>query len=198
VGSLVHHGPVAGVSGGLTGVAPSGQFRGNFFTVSGGKGRGDLRDPHRRQMGAVRRLWCPDVDEWRRRCMELGGRATRARVERIDARAGTVVWRRCSRAAFIGRGRLAGATEETSRRRRPVELQWRRCFGWGRKWGGEMGSWGDGWAAAPIRFAMGGEGELPGEGEPAAAPGRAPEGRRRSGSLTEWAHLSVRGRRWAD
>jgi hypothetical protein len=51
MGSLVHHGPVAGVSGGLAGVAPGGRFRGNFFTVSGGEGRGDLRDPHRRQMG---------------------------------------------------------------------------------------------------------------------------------------------------
>jgi hypothetical protein len=28
-----------------------------------------------------------------------------------------VVWRRCSRTAFIGRRRLAGATEERSRRR---------------------------------------------------------------------------------
>jgi hypothetical protein len=31
----------------------------------------------------------------------------------------------------------------------------------------------------------------------AVAPGRASGGRRRSGSLTGWAHLSVRGRRWA-
>jgi hypothetical protein len=54
--------------------------------------------------------------------VELGGKATRARVERIDARDGTVVWRRCSRADFIGRGRLAGATEERSRRQRPVGL----------------------------------------------------------------------------
>jgi hypothetical protein len=38
VGSLVHHRLVAGVSGGLAGVAPGGQFRGNFFTVIGGKG----------------------------------------------------------------------------------------------------------------------------------------------------------------
>jgi hypothetical protein len=130
--------------------------------------------------------------------VELGGRATQARVERIDVRAWTVVWTRCSRAAFIGRGRLAGATEERSRRRRPVELLWRRRFGWGRKWGGETGSQGDGWAAAPIRFATGGEGELPREGEPVAAPGRALGGRRRPGSLTRWAHQSVRGRRQAD
>jgi hypothetical protein len=129
MGSLVHHGPVAGVSGGLTGVAPGGRFRGNFFTVSGGKGRGDLRDPHRRQMGVVRRRWCPDVDEWRRRCVELGGRATRAWVERIDARARTVVWRRCSRAAFIGRGPEAGGRGVTGGG--SVELQWRSRFGWG-------------------------------------------------------------------
>jgi hypothetical protein len=38
VGSLVHHGPVAGVSGDLAGVAPGGRFRGIFFTVSGGEG----------------------------------------------------------------------------------------------------------------------------------------------------------------
>jgi hypothetical protein len=49
--------------------------------------------------------------------MELGERATWARMERTDARAGIVVWRWCFRAAFIGRGRLAGATEERSRRR---------------------------------------------------------------------------------
>jgi hypothetical protein len=49
--------------------------------------------------------------------VELGGRATRAWMEQTDARAGTVVWRQCCRAAFIGRGRLAGATEERSRRR---------------------------------------------------------------------------------
>jgi hypothetical protein len=119
------------------------------------------------------------------------------RMERADARAGTVVWRRCSRAAFIGRGRLAGAMKERSQRR-PVELQWRRHFRWGRKWGGETGSQGDERAAAPIHFATGGEGVLLGEGEPAAAPGRASEGRRRPGSLTGWAHLLVRGSRRVD
>jgi hypothetical protein len=55
--------------------------------------------------------------------MELGGRAIRVQMERADVRAGTVVWRRCSRVAFIGRGWLAGAMEERSQRR-PVELQW--------------------------------------------------------------------------
>jgi hypothetical protein len=42
-------------------------------------------------------------------------------LERADARNGKVVWRRCSRVPFIGRGWLAGATEERSRRR-PVEF----------------------------------------------------------------------------
>jgi hypothetical protein len=54
VGSVVHRGPVAGTSGELTGAAPDGWFRGRLITVSGGKEREDLRDPHRRQMGAVR------------------------------------------------------------------------------------------------------------------------------------------------
>jgi hypothetical protein len=39
---------------------------------------------------------------------------------------------------------------------------------------------------------------LHGGEEPAAVPGRASGGRRRPGSLTGWAHLSVRGRRRAD
>jgi hypothetical protein len=33
-----------------------------------------------------------------------------------------------------------------------VELQWRNCFGWGRKWKGVMGSPGDERAVAPIHF----------------------------------------------
>jgi hypothetical protein len=129
--------------------------------------------------------------------VELGGRAIRVWMERADARAGTVVWRRCSRVAFIGWGWLAGVTEERSRRR-PVELQWRKRFRWGRKWGGETGSRGDEQGAVLIHFAMGGEGVQHGGGEPSAAPGRASGGRRRLGSLTGWAHLSVRGRRRAD
>jgi hypothetical protein len=35
---------------------------------------------------------------------ELDGRAIRARMERDDVRNGKVVWRRCSRVPFIGRG----------------------------------------------------------------------------------------------
>jgi hypothetical protein len=66
-----------------------------------------------------------------------------------------------------------------------------------RKWGGETGSRGRG-TTAPIRFAAGEEGssgrrESAGEVEAAeAAPGQASGGRRRSGSLTWWAHLSAR------
>jgi hypothetical protein len=40
--------------------------------------------------------------------IELDGRAIRAWVERADARNGKVVWRRCSRVPFIGRGRRKG------------------------------------------------------------------------------------------
>jgi hypothetical protein len=159
-----------------------------------GKGRGDLRDPHRREMGAVRRRWIPDVDEWKRRCMEFGGRATRAWVERIDARAGTAVWRRCSRMAFIGRGTTGGGRSR-SNQRRLGGTSMAKPFRVGRKWGGETGSRGRG-TAAPIHFAMGEEGssgrwERAGE-VAAAAPGRASRGRRRPGSLTGWAHQSAR------
>jgi hypothetical protein len=37
--------------------------------------------------------------------IELDGRAIRTRMERADVRNGKVVWRRCSREPFIGRGR---------------------------------------------------------------------------------------------
>jgi hypothetical protein len=88
--------------------------------------------------------------------VELGGRATRARVERIDARVGTVVWRRCSRVAFIGRGTTGGGRSR-SNRRRLGGASMAKPFRVGRKWGGEMGSRGRG-TAAPIRFAAGEEG----------------------------------------
>jgi hypothetical protein len=137
-------------------------------------------------------LWSFDVEGRRRRCVELGGRAIRARMERVDARTGTVVWRRCSRAAFIGRERPEvggrGVTGGGS-----VELQWRSRFGWGRKWGGETGSWGEERSNGADSFCRGrGRGAARGE-EPAVAPGRASGGRRRPGSLIGWAHLLVRG-----
>jgi hypothetical protein len=132
--------------------------------------------------------------------MELGGRATRARVERIDARAGSVVWRRCSRAAFIGRGTTGGGRSR-SNRRRLGGASMAKPFQVGRKWGGETGSRGRG-TVAPIHFAAGEEGSS-GRREHAgevavAAPGRTSGGRRRPGSLTGWAHLSVRGRHRVD
>jgi hypothetical protein len=108
---------VAGASGELAGAAPGGWFQGKLFTMSGGKEREDLQDPHRRQMGAVRRLWSSDVEGRKRWCVELGGRAIRARMERADVRIGTVVWRRCSRAAFIGRGMTGGGRSRSNRRR---------------------------------------------------------------------------------
>jgi hypothetical protein len=125
--------------------------------------------------------------------MELDGRATRARVERIDVRAGAVVWRRCSRVAFIGRGMTEGGRSR-SNRRRLGGASMTKPFRVVRKWGGETGSRGRG-TAAPIHFAAGEEGssgrrERAGE-VVAAAPGRTSGGRRRSGSLTGWAHLSV-------
>jgi hypothetical protein len=132
--------------------------------------------------------------------VELGGRATRARVEQIDARAGTVVWIRCSRAAFIGRGTTEGGRSR-SNRRRLGGASMAKPFRVGRKWGGETGSRGRG-TAVPIRFAAGEEGssrqrERAGE-VAAAAPGRTSGGRRWPGSLTGWAHLLVRGRHRAD
>jgi hypothetical protein len=48
--------------------------------------------------------------------VELGGRAIQAWMERVDARTGTVVWRRCSRAAFIGRGTTGGGRSRSNRR----------------------------------------------------------------------------------
>jgi hypothetical protein len=49
--------------------------------------------------------------------VELGGRAIRVRMERADARTGTVVWRRCSRVAFIGRGTTGAGWSRSNRQR---------------------------------------------------------------------------------
>jgi hypothetical protein len=132
--------------------------------------------------------------------VELGGRATRARVERIDARVRTVVWRRCSRAAFVGRGTTGGGRSR-SNWRRLGGASMTKLFRVGRKWGGETGSRGRG-TAMPICFVAGEEGSS-GQREhvrevAAAAPGQTSGGRRWPGSLTGWAHLSVRGRQRAD
>jgi hypothetical protein len=49
--------------------------------------------------------------------VELGGWAIRVRMERADVRTGTVVWRWCSRAAFIGWGTTGGGQSRNNRRR---------------------------------------------------------------------------------
>jgi hypothetical protein len=50
----------------------------------------------------------------------------------------------------------------------------------------------------PFLGEEGSSGQRERTGEVAAvAPGRASGGRRRPGSLTGWAHMSVRGSRWA-
>jgi hypothetical protein len=41
-------------------------------------------------------------------------------VERINAKAGIVVWRRCSRVAFIGRGTTGGGRSRSNQRRERV------------------------------------------------------------------------------
>jgi hypothetical protein len=90
--------------------------------------------------------------------LELGGRATRAWMERIDARAGTMVWRRWSRTAFIGRGTTGGGWSR-SNRRRLGGTSMVKPFRMGRKWGGKTGSRGRG-TVAPIHYAAGEEGSL--------------------------------------
>jgi hypothetical protein len=49
--------------------------------------------------------------------LELSGRAIRVRMERADARTGNMMWRWCSRAAFIGRGTTEGGRSRSYRRR---------------------------------------------------------------------------------
>jgi hypothetical protein len=49
--------------------------------------------------------------------LELGGRAIRVRMERADARTGNMMWRWCSRAAFIGRGTTEGGRSRSYQRR---------------------------------------------------------------------------------
>jgi hypothetical protein len=74
--------------------------------------------------------------------LDLGGRAIRVRMERADARTGNVVWRWCSRAAFIGRG-TTGGERSRSNLRRLSGASMAKPFRAGRKWGGETRSWGD-------------------------------------------------------
>jgi hypothetical protein len=53
-GLRVHGGPRATAAETLTGVRAQGRSGERKLAGGGGKGREDLRDPHRRQMGAVR------------------------------------------------------------------------------------------------------------------------------------------------
>jgi hypothetical protein len=124
--------------------------------------------------------------------VELSGRATRAQVERIDARAGTVVWRRCSRTAFIGRG-MTGGGRSRSNWWRLSGTSMAKPFRVGRKWGGETGSQGRG-TATPIHFAAeeeGSSGRRERAGE-VAAPDRASGGRRRLKWLFDSLHFLKR------
>jgi hypothetical protein len=61
----------------------------------------------------------PEVS-WRRWGIELDAGAIRAQMERADARNGKVVWRRCSRVSFVGRG----WQEMSERGRSPVGVEW--------------------------------------------------------------------------
>jgi hypothetical protein len=91
------------------------RYEGRELTAEAPRERGDRGEPHRdvggRQGGAV---WRGDGETKRQRT-EPDGSAIRVRMERADARNGKVVWRRCSRAAFIGRGRRSGSNPTVAR-----------------------------------------------------------------------------------
>jgi hypothetical protein len=72
------------------------------------KERGDRGEPHHGVGGHQGGTVCPGKGETKRRQTELDGSAIRVRMERANVRNGKVVWRRCSRVAFIGRGRRKG------------------------------------------------------------------------------------------
>jgi hypothetical protein len=93
-----------------------GRYEGRELTTEAPRERGDRGEPHRdvggRWGGTV---WPGDCEtKWRR--TKLGGSAVRVRMERADARNGKVVWRRCSRVAFIGRGQRKGGGRGVIRR----------------------------------------------------------------------------------
>jgi hypothetical protein len=118
---LVHGGLTAGTGRRAHWRMAHSRYRGRELATETPRERGDRGEPHRgvggRRGGAV---W-PGDGETKRWRTELGGRAIWVRMEQANARNGKVMWRRCSRVTFIGRGRLAGATEERSRRR-PMEF----------------------------------------------------------------------------
>jgi hypothetical protein len=85
-----------------------GRYEGWELTAEGPRERGYRGEPYR-DVGGCRgdAVW-PGDGEIKRRRTELGGSAIRVRMERANVRNGKVVWRRCSRAAFIRRGRRKG------------------------------------------------------------------------------------------
>jgi hypothetical protein len=85
-----------------------GRYEGRELTAEAPREGGDRGEPHRGVVGRRGGTVWPGDDETKRRRTELGGSAIWVRMERADARNGKVVWRWCSRAAFIGRGRLKG------------------------------------------------------------------------------------------
>jgi hypothetical protein len=103
---------MAGVSGELAGVAPGGRFRWIFFTVSGGKGGGGLQDPHRRQMGAVRRRWGAEL-VWEREGGQAAVQSSSIRVWEGDGRQRTERRQPAGRAALEKEG--GGQAETVAR-----------------------------------------------------------------------------------
>jgi hypothetical protein len=134
-------------------------------------------------MGAVRQLWSSDVEGRRRRCVELARREIWARMERVDARTRTVVWRRCSRAAFIGRGTTGGGRSR-SNRRRLGGASMAKPFRVGRKWGGETRSRGEERSSGADSFCHGrGRGAAQGRG--ASGGARSGFRRKKTAGLTD-------------
>jgi hypothetical protein len=117
----VHGGFAAGTGWRARRHVACGRYGGRELSAETPRERGDQGEPHHGVGGCRGGAVWPGDGETKRRRTELDGRAIWVRMERADARNGKVVWRRCSRVPFIGRGRLAGAAEERSRWR-PVEF----------------------------------------------------------------------------
>jgi hypothetical protein len=81
-----------------------GRYEGRELAAKALRERGE---PHRGVGGRRGAVW-PGDGETKRRRTKLGGSAIRVGMERADARNGKMVWRRCSRAAFIGWGQWKG------------------------------------------------------------------------------------------
>jgi hypothetical protein len=109
----VHCGLMAGMGRRARRCMARGRYGGQELAVETPRERGDRGGPHRSVGGHRDGAVWPGDGEKKGQRTELGGRAIRVRMERAEARNGKV--------PFIGRGRLAGATEERSRRW-PVEF----------------------------------------------------------------------------